>query len=85
MNDKVEFIIRKEDEYSNSFHQELRPGDRVFVRQFSMLPNMGLSYPAFYGIMKEEGTTGGWDVYDIVLANGKEVSVYGFSIVKEKP
>ena len=43
-------------------------------------PGKGLSYPAMTVTASDPGVIGGWDVYDGIDQNGKEVSFYGFSV-----
>ncbi len=70
------------------YNVNFQPGDRLKIRSHHSAPGRGLSYGQMTVIATDEGRGGqhgGWDVYDGVLAGGKEVSFYGFSVVRKVP
>jgi hypothetical protein len=69
-----------------SFHFNV--GDRLLIRPKTSLPGKGMSYGRMIVTGTDEGRGGsdaGWDVYDGRLDDGREVSFYGFSVVKRLP
>lgn len=56
-----------------------KKGDIVHLRAYHSKPGKGLSYDENKVIASEDGTSGGWDVYD-GTCYGQEVSFYGFSV-----
>jgi len=54
-------------------------GDTLTISEHASAPGEGLSYPSMTLTACEEGRSGGWDVFDGVDENGKEVSFYGFN------
>jgi len=62
---------------------QFEPGDTLAVRAHKSLPGHGLSYTAMTVVSDDVGRggqLGGWDVYDGVTPDGREVSFYGFSV-----
>jgi len=56
-------------------------GDKVIVRARTLSDRvMGLHYPAGVYTMTEDGTAGGWDVWDCTDPDGLDTCIYGFSI-----
>lgn len=55
-------------------------GDQLVIRAYKCEPGKGLSYPAMTLTASEDGSSGGWDVYNGTTVDGKEVSFYGFSV-----
>lgn len=56
-------------------------GDKVRVSARSLRStNQGLQYPAGIYTMLEDGSSGGWDVWDCIDPEGEEDCIYGFSI-----
>lgn len=64
MSPMLKMAFRKtsdEDDY-----QYFERGDKVIVSMHKSDPGKGLSYPHFSGKVIEEGSTGGWDVVDVI-------------------
>ena len=65
---------------------DFKKGDHLQIQGHQSEYGKGLSYPSFKATAKEDGFTGGWDVWDVLPEKPGEfndpdnVSVYGFSI-----
>ena len=66
-------------------HENIRSGTLVKVQGKRSAPGKGLSYEPGRVRLLEDARVGGWDVYDVRLADGSDGSIYGFSIVGKKP
>ncbi len=59
-----------------------KPGDLLTIHAHTSKQGKGLSYPAQFVIVQDEGCAGGWDIYDAINTDGREVSFYGFSVTE---
>ncbi len=59
---------------------EWAAGARLRISGHASSPGAGLSYTARIVTALEDGASGGWDVYDGLTEDGKEIAFYGFSV-----
>jgi hypothetical protein len=85
----VKFSIRKglralKRRFGYSHDPYLEAGTKVSIRAYKSKPGKGLSYPAFHGVLAEGARVGGWDVVDVRASDGREESVYSFSLSRRR-
>lgn len=71
---------RIESAYAEDSVRPIPSGTAVKVKEHRSKTGKGLSYDATEGTLIDACETDGWDVIDIRLPDGSEVSVYSFSV-----